>query len=152
MWQAARYYRYYCLSTYKMSDTAQCHNLEPGISLDLIRESHIIIEHRAVVTRSAVVCCCMNGRGGCDDVVMLASSQRRDCGMGECLTSAGHCPGRPGPHLNSPLSLSLPNLFRGATPDIVCLLQPLRVHNYLRGCILYRVWIQYSEQSVLCPM
>ena len=32
--------------------------------------------------------------------------------MGECLTSVRDCPGRPGPHLNSPLSLSLPNLFR----------------------------------------
>ena len=65
--------------------------------------------------------------------------------MGECLTSARHCPGRPGPHLNSPLSLSLPNLFRGATPDIVCFLQPLRVHNYLRECIL--CWCVFSIQS-----
>ena len=104
----------------------------------------IIIENRAVVTscvRSAVVCCCMNGRGGCGWCCnacpgeLTAQAHKRDCGMGECLTSARHCPGRPGPHLNSPLSLSLPNLFRDSRH---CLsLQPPPLQNYLRPeCIL----------------
>lgn len=66
-----------------MSDTAQCHNLEPRISLDLILilpdpaniqdlYSHTSMDHNRTscrcsssCVRSAVVCCCMNGRGGC---------------------------------------------------------------------------------------
>ena len=72
--------------------------------------------------------------------------------MGECLTSARHCPGRPGPHLNSPLSLSLPNLFRGATPDIVCLYS-LSVCTIISGDASFAVFvfsIQSSLSSVQC--